>query len=142
MVFRKLGNFVQYKQRQLLQRKGETANILPTSDDDQPEPTLLCRLRSLSTVVEVFVTVVTNKGRQRKTQISESEGDEGHFATATVKDCKRKRQNPEIQDYSYPFELVIHQFDKRFEGIQKKLQQPSKKLVKIEDNFKREESKI
>ena len=34
-----------------------------------------------------------------------------------------------------PFELMMNYFDKRFEGIEKKLQQPNKQ-AKMEDTFK------
>ena len=42
----------------------------------------------------------------------------------------------EIQDSPDPFELMINYFDKWFEWIEKKLQQPSNKNAKIEDTFK------
>ena len=44
--------------------------------------------------------------------------------------------NSETQDSPDPFELMINYFDKRFEGIEKKLQHPSNKNPKIEDTFK------
>ena len=54
----------------------ETANTQPSSDDEQPEPTLVCSPGSSPTALEVTVTVVTNKGNRRKRQVCESEGDE------------------------------------------------------------------
>ena len=44
----------------------ETANTQPSSDDEQPEPTLVSSPRSSPTTAEVSVTVVTNKGHKRK----------------------------------------------------------------------------
>ena len=67
----------------------ETANTQPSSDDEQPEPTLFCSPGSSPTAVEVPVTVVTNKGNKRKRQVSESEGDEVPTTIATHKSCKR-----------------------------------------------------
>ena len=46
-----------------------------------------------------------------------------------------RRQNPEIQDNTNPFELTMKYFDKHFEGIEEKLQQPNKK-AKMGDIFK------
>ena len=114
----------------------ETANIQPSSDDEQPEPTLVYSPRSSPTTAEVSVTVVTNKGHKRKRQVSESEGNEVPISTAADKSCKRGNQNLQIQDSPGPFELMMKYFDKRFEGIEKKLQQPSNKKAKMEDNFK------
>ena len=74
MVFGKLRNFVS-RQAQAATSK-ETANIQPSSDEEQPEPTLVSSSRSLPTADEVPVIVVTNKGRKRKRPISESEGNE------------------------------------------------------------------
>ena len=61
----------------------QTANTQQSSDDELPEPTLVCNSPSSPTAVEISVTVVTNKGRKRKIQISESEGDEVPVTTAT-----------------------------------------------------------
>ena len=46
------------------------------------------------------------------------------------------KQNSEIQNSPDPFELMINYFDKRFEGKEKKLQDPSSKNPKTEDIFK------
>ena len=46
-----------------------------------------------------------------------------------------RRQNPEIQDNTNPFELTMKYFDKHFEGIEEKLQQPNKN-AKMGDIFK------
>ena len=102
----------------------------------QPEPVLVCSPSSPPTVDGLPGTVVTNKGRKRKKQVSEKEGYEVPVTTATNKSCKRWRQNPEIQDNPNPNKLMINYFDKRFEGIEKMLQQPSNKNLKIEDTFK------
>ena len=134
MVFRRLRNLV-LRQAQAAASK-ETANTQPSSDDEQPEPTLFCSPSSSPTAVEVPVTVATNKGNKRKRQVSESEGDEVPAITATDKSCKRRKQNPEIQENPDPFELMMNYFDKRFEGIEKKLQQPSNKNAKMENIFK------
>ena len=83
MVFRKLRNLVS-RQEQAAASK-ETANIQQSSNDEQPETTLVCSPRSSPIAVEVPVTVVTNKDRKRKRQVSESEGDEVPVTTATVK---------------------------------------------------------
>ena len=131
MVFRKLRNLVS-RQAQAAASK-ETANTQPSSDDKQLEPTLVRSPRSSPTAAEVPVTVITNKGHKRKRQVSESKGDEVPVSTATDKSCKKRRQNPEIQDKSNPFELIMNYFDKRFEGIEKKLQQPSNKNAKMEE---------
>ena len=69
-------------------------------------------------------------------QVSESEEDEFPISNATDKSGKRRKQNSEIQDSPDPFELMINYFDKWFEWIEKKLQQPSNKNAKIEDTFK------
>ena len=92
MVFRKLLNLVSWQEQAAASK--ETANAQPSSDDEQPEPTLVCSPRSSPTAVEVPVTVVTNKGRMKQRQVSESKGDEAHITTD--KSCKRTRQNPEI----------------------------------------------
>ena len=121
------------KQRNLLARQAqvaaskEIANTRASSDDEQPEPTLVCSPGSSPTAAEVPVTVVTNKGHTRKRQVFESKGNEVPISTATDKSCKRRRQNPEIQDNLDPFELMMNYFAKHFEGIEKKLQQPSNK---------------
>ena len=133
MVFRKLQNLVARQAQATVST--ETANNQPSSDDQQPEPILVCSFCSLPTVAEVPVTVVTNKGHKRKRQISESEADEVLISTSNKSDIRRK-QNCEIQDSPDPFELMMNYFDKRFEGIEKKLQQPSNKNAKIEDTFK------
>ena len=73
MVFRKLRNLVSRQAQTAV--SNETANTQPSSDDEQAEPTLVCSPRSSPTAVEVPVTVVNNKGRKRKRQVSESEGD-------------------------------------------------------------------
>ena len=134
MAFRKLRSLVS-RQAQAAASK-ETTNIQPSSDDEQPEPTLVCSPRSSATADEVPITVVTNKGCKRKRQISESEGDKGPVTTANEKGCKRKKQNPEIQYNLDPFDLIINYFDKRFEKKEKKLQQPSIKAMEIEYTFK------
>ena len=133
MVFRKLRNLVP-RQAQAAASK-ETANTQPSSDDEQPESILARSPRSSPTPTKVPVTVVTNKGNKRKRQVSESEGDEVPVSTATDKSCKRRKQNSENQDNMDPFELMMNYFDKRFEGIEKKLQQPNKQ-AKMEDTFK------
>ena len=133
MVFRKLRNLVA-RQAQAAASK-ETANTQPSSDDEQPESFLARSPRSSPTPTEVPVTVVTNKGHKRKRQASESERDEVPVSTATDKSCKRRKQNSENQDNMDPFELMMNYFDKRFEGIEKKLQQPNKH-AKMEDTFK------
>ena len=134
MVFRKLRNLV--ARQALAAASKETANTQSSSDDEQSELTLVRSPRPSPTAPEVRVTVVTNKHHKRKRQVSKSEGDEVPVSTATDKSCKRRRQNLEIQDNPDPFELVMNYFDKRFEGIGKKLQQPSNKKVKMEDTFK------
>ena len=133
MVFRKLRNLVA-RQAQAAAPK-EIANTQPSSDDEQPESFLAHSPRSSPTPTEVPVTVVTNKGHKRKRQASESEGDEVPVSTTTDKSCKRRKQNSENQDNMDPFELMMNYFDKRFEGIEKKLQQPNKQ-AKMEDTFK------
>ena len=100
----------------------ETANTQPSSDDEKPESFLARSPRSSPTPTEVPVTVVTNKGHKRKRQTSKSEGDEVPVSTATDKSWKRRKHNSENQDNMDPFELMMNYFDKRFEGIQKKLQ--------------------
>ena len=134
MVFRKLRNLVS-RQAQTAVSK-ETASMKPSTDDKQTEPSLVCSPRSSSNVVEVPVTVVTIKGRKRKRRVSESKGDEVPVATTTDKSCRRRRQKPEIQDNPDLFKVMINYFDKCFEGIKKKLQQPSNKNGKMEDTFK------
>ena len=119
MVFRKLQNLVPRQVKAAASK--ETAKIQPSSDDEQPEPTLVCGPCSSPEADEVPVTVVTNKDRHKKKLISESEGDEGPVTTATDKGCTRKRKNPEIQDNPDPFYLIINYSDKYFEGIEKKL---------------------
>ena len=126
MVFRKLQNLVAIQVQAAASK--ETANNQPSSDDEQPEPILVRSPCSLPTAAEVPVTVVTNKGHQRKMQVSESEEDEFPISTATDKSGKRRKQNSEIQGSPDPFELMMHYFDKRFEGVQKKLQQSNKNL--------------
>ena len=133
MVFRKLRNLVA-RQAQAAASK-ETANTQPSSDDEQPESFVARSPRSSQTRTEVPVTVVTNKIHKRKRQASESEGDEVPVSTATDKSCKRRKQNSENQDNMDPFELMMNYFDKHFEGIEKKLQQPNKQ-AKMEDTFK------
>ena len=134
IVFRRLRNHVS-RQAQAAASK-ETANTQPSSDDEQPEPTLVCSPGSSPTAVEVRVTVVTNKGNKRKKQVSESEEDEVPANAATDKSCKRKKQNPKIQENPDPFKLMMNYFDKRFDRIVKKSQQPSNKNAKMEDIFK------
>ena len=68
MVFRRLQNLVS-RQAQAAVSK-ETANTQPSSDGEQPEPTLVCSPDSSPTAVAVSVTVVTNKGNKRKRQLS------------------------------------------------------------------------
>ena len=134
MVFRKLRNLVA-RQVQAAASK-ETANNQPSSDEEQTEPILVRSPCSLPTAAEVPVTVVTSKGQKRKRQVSESEADEVPISTATDKSGKRRKQNSEIQDSPDPFELMMNYFDKRFERIEKKLQQPSNRNTNIEDTFK------
>ena len=134
MVFRRLQNLVS-RQAQAAASK-ETANTQPSSDDEQPEPNLVCSPGSSPTAVEILVIVVTNKSNKRKMQVSESEGDEVPATTATDKSCKRRNQNPKIQENRDPLEVMMNYFDKCFEGIEKKLQQPSNKNAKMEDIFK------
>lgn len=55
----------------------QTANTQQSSDDELPEPTLVCSSPSSPTAVEISVNI------QRKIQISESEGDEVPVTTAT-----------------------------------------------------------
>ena len=90
----------------------------------------------LPTAAEVPVTVVTGKGHKRRRQVSESEADKVPISTANDKSGKRRKRNSEIQDSPDPFELMMNYFDKRFEGIEKKLQKPSNKNAKIEGTFK------
>ena len=104
--------------------------------NQQPEPNLVRSPCFLPTAAEVPITAVTNKGHKRKRQGSESEADEVIISTATDKSCKRRKQNPEIQDSPDPLELMMNYFDKHFEGIEKKLQQPSNNIMKMEDTFK------
>ena len=134
MVLRKLRNLVS-RQAQAAFSK-ETANTQISSDGVQPEGILVCSPHFSPTEVEVPFTVDTNKGHKRKRQVSESEGGEVRVTTVTDKSCKRRIQNPEIQDSPDPFELMKNYFDKRFEGIEKKLQQTSNKNAKMEDTFK------
>ena len=96
---------------------------------------LFVLVRHLQNVFLPTGIVVTNKGHKRKRQVSESEVDEVAISTATDKSGKRRKQNSETQDSPDPFELMINYFDKRFEGIEKKLQHPSNKNPKIEDTF-------
>ena len=133
MAFRKLRNLVARQAQEAASK--ETANTQPSSDDEQPEPFLARSPRSSPTPTEFPVTAVTSKGHKRKRQVSESEGDEVPVSTATDKSCKRTKQNPENQDNADPFELMMNYFDKRFEGIEKKSQQPNKK-AKMGDTFK------
>ena len=73
---------------------------------------------------------------EEKKEGSESKADEAPISTATVKICKRRKQNPKIKSSPDPFELMMNYFDKPFEGTEKKLQQPLNKNVKMEDTFK------
>ena len=143
MVFRRLRDLVS-RQAQAAASK-VIANTQLSSDDEQPEPTLVCSPGSSRTAVEVPVTVVTNKGQKRKRQVSKSEGDEVPATIATGKSCKRRKQIPEIQENPDPFELInffsipskcLSKYDKHFEGIEKKLQQPSNKKTKMEEILK------
>ena len=134
MVFRKLQNLVSRKAQAAASK--ETANIQASSDGEQPEPTLVRSPCSLPTSAEVPVTAVTNKGHKKKRQVSESEADEVPISTANDKSSKRRKQNPKIHDSPDPFRLMMNYFNKRFEGIEKTLQQPSNKNVKMEDTFK------
>ena len=79
---------------------------------------------------------MTNKGHKRKRQVSEIEGDEVTVTTATDKSCKKRRQNPKIQDNPDCFNFIMNYFDKHLERIDKKLQQQSNKNAKMEDIFK------
>ena len=76
------------------------------------------------------------KGHKRKRQVSDSEADEVLISTATDQSGKGRKQNSDIQDSQDPFKLMINYFDKRLDGIDKKLQQPSNKSAKIEGTFK------
>ena len=78
-------------------------NTQTSSDDEQPEPTLVRSPCSLPTAAGVSVTAVINKDHKRKRCVSESEADEVASSTATDKSCKRRKQNPEIQDSPDPF---------------------------------------
>ena len=122
MVFRKLPNLVSTQPQEAASK--EKANSQPSSDDEQLKPILVINTRSSPTAAEVSVTVVSNKSCKRKRQISESERDEVPVSTATDKTCKRRRKNPEIRDNPDSFKLMMNYFDKSFERIQKKLQQP------------------
>ena len=64
MVFRKVQNLVA-RQTQAATSK-ETTNNQPSSDDEQPEPSLVCSPCSLLTATEVPLTAVNNKGHKRK----------------------------------------------------------------------------
>ena len=119
MVFRKLQNLV-VREAQAVASK-ETTNNQPSSDDEQPEPILVRSPCSLPTAAEVPAAVVTNKGHKRKRQVSESEADEVAISTATDKSGKRRKQNSETQDSPNHFELMMNYFNKRFQGIEKKL---------------------
>ena len=133
MVYRKLHVVARQAQAAVSE---ETANNQPSSDVEQPEPILVCSPCFLPAAAEVPVTIVTNKDHNRKRQVSESEADEIPISTATDKSGKRGKQNSEIQDSPDHVELMMNYFDKRFEGIEKKLQQPSNKNTKTEDTFK------
>ena len=91
----------------------ETPNIEPSSNVEQPKLTLVCSPCSSPKAVKVSITAVFNKYWRS----NGDEGEEGPVTSATDKDCKRKRQNPEIQGNPDPFELMINYFDKRFERI-------------------------
>ena len=133
-VFRKLQNLVS-RQAQAAAFK-ETANTQLSLDDKQPEQTLFCSPRSLPTADKVPATFVTNKGRRRKREVCERERDKVLVTAAIDKSCKMRRQNPEIQDHPDSFELMLNYFDKRLDGIEKKVRQPLKESSKIEDPFK------
>ena len=134
MVFRKLRNLVAGQVQAAASK--ETANNQPSSDDEQPEPILIRSLCSLPATAEVPATVVTKKGHKKKRQVSDNEGDEVPISITTDKSGKRRKQKSETQDSPDPFKLMMKYFDKRCEGIEKKLQQPSNKNAKIEDTFK------
>ena len=121
MVYRKLHVVARQAQAAVSE---ETANNQPSSDVEQPEPILVRSSCFLPAAAEVPVTIVTNKDHNRKRQVSESEADEIPISTATDKSGKRGKQNSEIQDSSDHVESMMNYFDKRFEGIEKKLQQP------------------
>ena len=133
MVFRKLPNLVSTQAQEAASK--EKANSQPSSDDKQLRPILVINTHSSPTAAEVPVTVVSNKSCKRKRQISESERDEVPVSTATDKSCKRRRKNPEIRDNPDSFKLMMNYFDKRFEKIQKKLQQPSNKELENGGHF-------
>ena len=59
MAFRKLPNLVAVARQAQAAAFKETVNTQPSSDDEQPKPTLFCSLRSLPTSPEVQDTVVT-----------------------------------------------------------------------------------
>ena len=61
------------------------------------------------------------KAVRKKRHISQNEGDEGPATIANDRDCKRKRQNPEIQDNPDLFDLIINYFVKCFEKKGKKV---------------------
>ena len=91
----------------------ETPNIEPSSNVEQPKLTLVCSPCSSPKAVKVSITAVFNKYWRS----DGDEGEEGPVTSATDKDCKRKRQNPEIQGNPDPFELMTNYFAKRFERI-------------------------
>ena len=80
----------------------EIASNQSSSDDEQPEPILVCRPCSSPTAAEVPVTVVTNKDHKRKRQVFESEADEVSISTATVKSGKSRKQNSKFNTVQTP----------------------------------------
>ena len=84
MVFRKLRNLVSRQAQAAAFKETQMLNY-----HQQPEPVLVCSPSSPPTVDGLPGTVVTNKGRKRKKQVSEKEGYEVPVTTATNKSCKR-----------------------------------------------------
>ena len=122
MVFRKLRNLVA-RQAQAAASK-ETANIQPSSDDEQPEP-FLARSSLLS----------PTKATREKDRFPKVKETKFTSVLLLTKAAKGENKTPKTQDNTDPFELMMNYFDKRFEGIEKKLQKPNKK-VKMEDTSK------
>ena len=53
-----------------------------------------------------------------------------------TKGVKGESKTPKFKTIQTPFELMVNFFDKRFEGIEKNLQQPSNQNAKIENTSK------
>ena len=99
-MVRKMQNLVS-RQAQAAASK-ETVNTQPSSDDAIRTKFIVCSPRSSPRTVDVPVTVVTNKGCQRKTQVSESEGDEVPATTATEKVVKAEDKIPKFNTSQNP----------------------------------------